>query len=113
MADGDGLFKSPFGGDDTDAFFGATALVLPPLLCVFPVWDWVVGNNLGGDGVREGVKGSTGVVGEDDFLKLGTAKDTATPNAKNAKARKTIAIVSDRLDGFSSFLLISNPPKSL
>jgi hypothetical protein len=61
--------------------------------------------------VREGAKGTTGVVGEDDFFKLGTAKDTATPNAKNANARETIAIVSGSLDEFSSFLLISKPPK--
>jgi hypothetical protein len=63
------------------------------------------------DSVREGAKDSTGVVGveEDDFLKLGTENDTATPKAKNAKARETIAIVRDSLDGFSSFLLIGKP----
>ncbi len=63
--------------------------------------------------MREGAKGTTVVVvvGAEDFLKLDTAKDTAAPKAKNAKARETIAIVSGRLDGFSSFLLIGNPRK--
>jgi hypothetical protein len=67
----------------------------------------------GEDLFREGAKGTTGVVGEkeEDFLKFGTAKDTATPNAKNAKARQTIAIFIGNLDGFSSFPLIGNPPQ--
>ena len=45
-------------------------------------------------------------VEEDDFLNMGTAKDTATPKAKDAKARETIAMVRGSLDGLS--LLISN-----
>lgn len=74
---------------------------------------FVVGGDDGEAWLREGAKGTTGVSGveEDDFLNLGTAKDTATPKAKKAKARKTIAIIRGRLDGFSSFLLISKPPK--
>jgi hypothetical protein len=60
--------------------------------------------------VREGAKGTTGVVGlkEDDFLKVGTLKDTAIPKAKKAKARDVIAIIRGSFDGFSSFRLIAN-----
>jgi hypothetical protein len=49
VADGDGFFKSPLWGDDTNAFLGATALLLPALLCVLPALDLVVGDDSGGD----------------------------------------------------------------
>jgi hypothetical protein len=47
-------------------------------------------------------------VKEDDFLKVGTLKDTAIPKAKKAKARDVIAIIRGSFDGFSSFRLIAN-----
>jgi len=100
------------GGDVGEVGFGEGERLLA--LCPdeeSTVLDLLAGGDEGEELGRDGAKRTTGVVGvgEDDFLNMGTAKDTATPNAKEAKARETIAIVRGSLDGLSPFLLMSNP----